>query len=446
MNTRITRRLAWLLSLLMAAMPFAAAAAEGERTPAEIAQEAFALLLAGDYQALYDRMDPSIQPMLSPEAIGAGWDQLTGTLGEYQNVAQAVEETQGEQITEQFLINLAQGQAVVIFAVNEAGLLSGLVIQPVMQFVQEEALPLPEGAVEEETALRPGADDETRASLVLPEGEGPFPALILVHGSGASDMDESVYGLKPFRDLAMGLAAQGVATLRYDKYPFAHADKYLENPTLAQEYDADVLDALALLAADDRIGPIYIAGHSLGGMLTAHFLQLADGQAAGGVILAGSPRPLWEIQWMQNEDVIAKLSGEQKEQARAIVDAEVEKGKRLLEMTPEELEGELLFGIPAADHYVLAKDNPVEIALELGLPLLILQGGLDWQVSAKDDFSVWEAGLGDADFATMKLYPELSHVFMTVEGGSDGTANDYTKGGHVDQTVIDDIAAWVKAR
>ena len=109
--------------------------------------------------------------------------------------------------------------------------------------------------------------------LTLPEGSGPFPAVVLVHGSGSSNMDEKVGKLTPFRDLAEGLAARGIACIRYDKRSYAHGLKMVldkKHPiTVREETIEDALLASQLLRADRRIDPdrVFLLGHSMGAML-----------------------------------------------------------------------------------------------------------------------------------------------------------------------------------
>ncbi|HML47991.1 MAG TPA: alpha/beta fold hydrolase [Clostridia bacterium] len=440
------KRIVCLLVCLVLALPVLAAAEESGWTPAAASEKAFNHLLNKEYGAVYEMITPSVQALVTAEAIGQAWQSALDSLGSFERVAQVAEaEQSGLQIV-QYLVAQTGGQTVVTFGYGSDRLLAALTIQPVTQFVTETPLPVPEGAAEEAVALRAGQADETRGALTLPAGEGPYPAVILVQGSGASDMDESIMGIKPFRDLAMGLAAKGIASLRYDKYTYAHPDLFAGDPTVDKEYLADIRSAVQLLAADGRIGRIYIAGHSLGGILVPRLLQASEGLADGGIILAGSSRPLWEIQWMQNEDALATLQGEQLKQGRAIVDAELEKARRLLDMSPEELAAETVFGLSAAYQADLARDNPADIAKELGLPLLILQGEKDWQVKAEEDFAAWQKALEGTAFAAFKLYPGLSHVFIALPGESAGNVSDYANGGHVDQAVIDDIAAWIFAQ
>ncbi len=78
--------------------------------------------------------------------------------------------------------------------------------------------------------------------LTLPKGDGPFPVVVLVHGSGAHDMDATVFSFKPFRDIAAGLANHGIAVLRYDKRTHTHGIKSVVNPKLSI-MEETVLDA-----------------------------------------------------------------------------------------------------------------------------------------------------------------------------------------------------------
>ena len=107
--------------------------------------------------------------------------------------------------------------------------------------------------------------------LTLPDQGEKLPAVVFVHGSGSSNMDEKVMKLTPFRDLAEGLAAHGIASIRYDKRSFAHGLKMVreKNITVREETIEDAILAANLLRRDPRIDPdkIFIIGHSMGGML-----------------------------------------------------------------------------------------------------------------------------------------------------------------------------------
>ena len=78
---------------------------------------------------------------------------------------------------------------------------------------------------QEKIILGQGSRFPLKGMLTLPDGDGPFPAVVLVHGSGSSNMDEKVGKLTPFKDIALGLADRGIASVRYDKRSYAHGLK-----------------------------------------------------------------------------------------------------------------------------------------------------------------------------------------------------------------------------
>ncbi|MBQ3592469.1 MAG: alpha/beta fold hydrolase, partial [Clostridia bacterium] len=150
----------------------------------------------------------------------------------------------------------------------------------------------------ENIILGAGTKFPLKGVLTLPDSSaGPVPAVVLVHGSGSSNMDEKVMKLTPFRDLAEGLAERGVASVRYDKRSFAHGLKMIRDKstpiTVKQETIEDAILAAELLRQDARIdsGRICIIGHSMGGMLAPR-IDAEGGNFAGLILLAGSPRPI----------------------------------------------------------------------------------------------------------------------------------------------------------
>ena len=141
------------------------------------------------------------------------------------------------------------------------------------------------------------ADYPLPGLLTLPDGAGPFPAVLLVHGSGPQDRDEAVGPNRPFRDLAVGLADLGVASLRYDKRTFAHGKRLTDalqgRLSVEEEVIRDALCAAALLRAEPLIRPdrVYLLGHSMGGMLAPRID--AEGGAFAGLIFWRAPPALW---------------------------------------------------------------------------------------------------------------------------------------------------------
>ena len=293
-----------------------------------------------------------------------------------------------------------------------------------------------------------GGEWRLPGTLTLPTTGGPWPAVVLVHGSGPNDRDETIGANKPFRDLAWGLASKGVAVLRYEKRTKAYAEKLqaagLGQFTVQEETIDDALSAVAQLRATDGLDPkrIFIVGHSLGGMLAPRIGQ-ADPKLAGLIILAGATRPLEDLMVEQTRYLIS-LHGQPSSESQAKLDellAEVAKVKKL---TPGDSSSTaLLLHAPPSYWLDLREHDTLAIAKELKQPLLILQGGRDYQVT-EVDFKRWKESLAAHSNVTFKLYPKLNHLFIAGEGRS--TPDEYEEPGHVAEGVVADIAEWIGAR
>jgi dipeptidyl aminopeptidase/acylaminoacyl peptidase len=272
-----------------------------------------------------------------------------------------------------------------------------------------------------------------KGKLTVPNGAGPFPALVLVHGSGSTDENESVGAIAPFHDLAVGLGSRGVAVLRYQKRSFAHpqAFKPPARYTVREETIDDAHAAVALLAATEKINRrrIFVLGHSLGGMLAPRIAE-HEPRVAGLVILAGSTRPLEEIVVEQ-----MKARGTPDEVKAAEASLRRVRDPKLAPGDDVDFLGQML---PATYFLNLRGYAPAELAARLDVPLLVLHGDRDIQVSLAD-FEGWRRALAARPRARLKRYPTLTHLF--VEGA--GTVADYEKPSHVAPEVIDDILAFI---
>ncbi|MCA0385096.1 MAG: alpha/beta fold hydrolase [Firmicutes bacterium] len=301
-----------------------------------------------------------------------------------------------------------------------------------------------EGAIEKEVTF--GTEDfPISGTLSIPaSGKESYPVVVLVHGSGPNDRNESIYGNKPFKDIAEGLIKQDIAVLRYDKRTFTHLEKY-NDPKIAAEFTIydEVIDdakaAVAFLKTERQIDSdkIYVAGHSLGGNQAPRIAENND-DVAGLIIMAGNVTPLQDLIIKQYEYLLGidgSLSDSDKSQLDTIKKAAdlISSDKLSLETSPNDT-----MGLPAKYWMDIRDYNPADLAKSLDIPLLILQGARDYQVSV-DEFELWKKGLGDD--ATFKLYEDLNHLFMTGEGMS--KPEEYTKAGSFDQTVIEDIANWI---
>ncbi len=297
----------------------------------------------------------------------------------------------------------------------------------------------------EETALKVGFDGKLNALLTTPKGEGLAPLVILVHGSGAQEMNE-ISGAsenKPFEDLAHGLADKGIASLRYDKRTY-YPGLIGTDVTIQGEVLNDVNSIVKQMSQRNDIDTnrIYVIGHSLGGMLVP-VIAAENPEVKGVVSMAGTLRNMEDISYDQSVMIVKQsgLSEAEEELAIAILTQQLEAIKNI-----QEGDTSTYWNIPAEYWYSLSSLDRINIAKNLEIPMLILQGEDDFQVYADVDYVLWKETLADKDNVTYQLYDGLNHLFMESDSQKDVIdLTVYDAPANVDQRVIDDIANWINS-
>jgi len=384
---------AFLLILFVATLPAADSRA--------IADAAFEELFNQDFAALAKRFSAEMSAAMPSEKLPAAIGPVLKSLGKLLSgrPEPQVTSVNGYDV---FLYpaELERAKMTVVITINSEGQVGGLFLRP----TQPDAVKPGELAVTSGNIKLP-------ASLVVPEGEGPFPAIVLVHGSGPGDRDETVGANTPFKDLAQGLAKHGVATLRYVKRTRQYPQRGVA--TVQDEVIEDALSALVLARSQPNIDPrrVFLLGHSLGAYLAPR-IATADTKIAGIIMLAGNVRPVLE------------LAREQLQYLHA----------------PEERLQQLKAAAPASYWEDLTAYDPVATARQLEMPILVLQGERDYQVTMKE-FELWRSGLQEKEDISFNSYPKLNHIFL--EGEGESKPEEYNKPGHIPDYVYADIAAFV---
>lgn len=263
-------------------------------------------------------------------------------------------------------------------------------------------------------------------TLTLPDAaeKGPVPGVVLIAGSGPNDRDETVLNAKPFRDLSVGLAARGIAALRYDKRTFAHPELFNDQTsTVEDEVIVDAVAALGVLRDRPEIDlqRIFVVGHSLGALLTPEIAHRAGG-VAGLVLLAAPGRPLPEIMLEQLLNRGAKASDV------ALLAARVK-------ALPHLAGTESVLGMPASYWQDLEKRDELTIARDLRRPVLLLRGAMDRNVAAIDQ-EHWVNALSGRVPVQAATLPGLNHLFLRNDSSEAARA-------HVPEEVSSRIADFI---
>jgi uncharacterized protein len=301
--------------------------------------------------------------------------------------------------------------------------------------------------------------DRLAATLTIPPGKGPFPAVVLIPGSGPHDRDETVMGHKPFLVLSDYLTRQGIAVLRADDRGIGKSTGDLSTVTTA-DLATDAEAGIAYLKTRPEVNPkmIGLIGHSEGGII-APMIAARNPDVAFIVMLAGSGLPGDQVLVSQVE-AIAEANGKTQEQAlkegkkeRKILDIVKENADDQLKekQLKEELAGEMsaaqigdvikTFNLPWL-HFFITYD-PATALRKVTCPVLALDGDKDVQVVAKENLPAIRKALeqaGNKNFEIDEL-PGLNHLFQTAKTGA---PSEYAE---IDETispvVLKKIGDWI---
>ncbi len=435
----------WMRPAAVPPAPTAPQAAPSDAAAAK-ATQAVDLILQQKYADVIAMLAPQIRTALSEDKLRSGLQPILQAAGGVRKRLEPRTQTSGDQQVVILPIQFERATWEFVITVNKTGELGGLLARPgndTSVLWVPPAYSKPDSFRTEEVMIGK-AEWRLPGTLALPAAKGPVAGLVLVHGSGPNDRDESIGPQKPFRDLAEGLASRGAAVLRYEKRTRYAAAKLatIKNFTVQDETGDDALAAAEFLRSRPEIDPnrVFVLGHSLGGYLITR-IGRQDPKLAGLISLAGAARPLEDLMVEQNQ-YLATLQGNPPGAQEHIdkLKAEAQRAKTLKADTLN-APGEVLLGAPPSYWIDLQGYDPAMEARELKQPMLFLQAERDYQVTMTD-FARWQDGLSERKNVKFRSFPTLNHLFQAGEGKS--MPNEYmAKPDHVVPEVIEEIATWL---
>ncbi|MEF8786715.1 MAG: alpha/beta fold hydrolase [Haloarculaceae archaeon] len=405
------------------------------------AREFVQLLADGEFERAHGRLTDQAGSSVSVDDLQQAWEGNTGAKGGLEGIGSASydgADAKGQEVVV-VRVRFNEGRRRFVFGFTDEGV-NTIRIRPSEtaewtppSYVDQSAF------TERELTLSAPGDCSLGATLTVPESGQTVPGVVLVHGNGAQDRDETIGPNKTFKDIAWGLASRGAAVLRYDKRTYA-CDVDRADATIDDIVTDDALTALDRLRSVEGVDSVFVAGHSFGGLLAPRIAK-RDGNLAGVVMLAAGPaRSMADAIVAQTEhlaNVDGTVTDDEREQLERV--KTVAEKIRTLDIDDDEVVNNY-----GGDEYyrTLQEYDHTATVQDLSIPRYVAQGGSDWQVTVADDLDNWQTALDGESTATIEVYPDLNHHFQESTGRE--TAREYQEpDSHVAERLVADIASFV---
>jgi fermentation-respiration switch protein FrsA (DUF1100 family) len=415
--------------------------------PAAIGKAFIETMSRQDWAGAAAMMDPNLAGADAATHLQQTGAMLVTEYGAFQSIGDVTTTHQDSGTLVAVVVNFANAAVTLNVGVNAAGQVTGLHQGAVVTASASPAAYVKADSFTESDVTVGTAPWALPGTLTMPNGSGPFPAVVLVAGSGPQDRDETLGANKPFRDLAWGLGSAGIAVLRYDKRTLVYGPQVAADPkpTVRQETTDDAVAAVALLRQTARVDAsrVFLVGHSLGAVVAPRIAAQIPDQLAGIGLLEAASTPLPDLMLIQ-EQYLLSLNGSPSSSAQDQL-AALRAAVALADspsLSPSTPASELPAKIPASYWLDLRSYHPLEVAAGLKLPMFFSQGERDYQVPPSE-LGPWQQALAGHGNVSFKTYPAMNHLLL--DGSGPATPAEYGTPGHVDQQLVADLAAWISA-
>jgi hypothetical protein len=401
----------------------------------------FDLFAAGKFEEAHNYFSDEGKTKVTAENLKQFWTNMEAKLGKVKALDATGSKNQGEFYAVTVSGEFQYGSQDFVLLFDKAEKLVGMHLPPKLATYRSPGYADITLFTETPTYIKAG-NHQLAAVVTVPKDGNSFPIVVLVHGSGPNDMDETIGPNKPFKDIAAGLAANGIASVRYVKRTLLYAGEFSGAYTVKEEVLDDALQAIELAKTVEGVDKkqIYVLGHSLGGMLAPRIATMVPDLK--GIIIAAAPaKSLTDIIIEQNRYMVAQskdtTAAMQQNLKNAIAEIEKTRINKLGNMKADSL----LLGLPASYWVDLNNYNQVETAKKLKQRIFIMHGGYDFQVP-EADFNLWKEALSSNANVSFKFYPDFNHLFSQQQ--EKGNMLQYQTPASVEQRAIEDLSNWIK--
>lgn len=391
----------------------------------------FSLLVNKEYDISLSYFDKSLTEIITVSSLQDITKQIENQIGKFKNVLEVNEIDNIYYFYSEF-----ENQKLDIqLSFNKDNKIVGFFFVPHKEFKKENTLG-------KELNIKSN-NLELKGTLLTPKNDSLKKLVIFIHGSGPNDRDETIFENKPFKDIAESLYERGIASYRFDKKTFSNPESFNDNSTIDEEVTIDIINIINYFKNDSQFSnyEIILLGHSLGAYLTPRIINKSN-KVSKAIMLAGNARSLdkliieqynylYEIN--QDEDLKSEL-GKLKNQISFL------HSKKINFNTSKE---NLPLNLSAHYWQSILDYNPLKEVKRVKIPMLILQGERDYQVTMKD-FELWKKSLVNNKKATFISYPKLNHLFIT--GDKKSEPKEYMMKGTIDKIAINDIFNFIQKK
>lgn len=419
-------------------------------TPIETARKFILEYFDGKVAETHKKLDSAAQAQISEEQLVMIRGQIATQLGDLQSLNEPARQSYGGNQVFVFPVVFSKGELDITVVVSKNDEISTFYMAPRSSTLPYKTPDYVDTTKFSEELIKFAYDDfQIPGTVSFPISKSvKTPAVVLVHGSGPHDRDESIGPNKPFRDIAWGLTTNGIAVLRYEKRTFTYSNQvsdYIDKLDLTFEVIEDAIAAIQYLYENadkyniDR-DRIFVLGHSLGGGLLPR-IDARQPKLKGLISLAGMARRVENVLTDQY-GYLFSLDGDFSSEEQQMLDEL--KRKLITALSPDLNEttsrDSLPLSLPA--HYWLdfrTMDGAKE-AKAITKPILVLHGERDYQVT-HEDFNIWKEALKNNKNAEFISYEGLNHLFLMGEQKSN--PQEYFIQSSVYPKVIEDISRWI---
>ena len=406
-----------------------------------ISDEYFNAFFNENYEKATSFQDEIMDKNFGKSVMKQTFDSLVNQFGKVIKVLDREKTEQGEYIIFKYYTEFEKGYLYINVVLNNGGKISGFRYTVASSPDNEEKLPdyVDRSTFKESDITLEASPFKVNGKLTIPNNKESFPLVIMIAGSGPNDMNETIGPNAPFKDIALGLASKGIASIRFNKTTYQEPQLYLkEGNNLKNEYFLTAKVAYKFAKNVENADKIILLGHSEGGYLIPEIYGLT-GDVDGLILLAANARKLAEVVLTQNEYIYKNTNSITEEQMNGI--------KEFYDkLINHELPATTSLGnnITAEYFYELDEYLPIPLLENVDIPVSISQGTEDFQVSIELDYGLFKKELDEKKNFSFKEYEDLSHIFNYAEPGKYHSVNDYYKQEFVSEEVIDYLSAWIK--